>query len=694
MALFRQSCSQCGANIPRKARFCPECGAPQDAGETTCGQCGRDVPISATFCPYCGRQMSEASPPDVADNRWRRRAEDFATRVTIDDVRGFFAREVIVEPGTQAVILADGANLGVVGPGRYTMDTLVERAEVFLQLRSANRVEAILVDTAGADLRFDVTRLFTADPLAVTLTCQTVVELGNPIRFLQHLMKGQRRYGLEQLRNYLYVEVENAAQEWIDPYSVRDLANNLKLKDELELALEAHLRRTTERTGLELVQVRALDLAHEYEDRVTGERAKAFLQISEKEAELENRKRLFDVFKEEQLQELAEETAEVEQYERRAVIWDRMRQAVLSDRMAEIETEDELEAFLREQDKKKLIRDKEYEDLKRTFREEQEDHQLQRQFLLRKLEIERQKELDRVELEGETELLKKRIKRREMELQAQLQEERMKALERKKTEIEVRQQELDIALQEAQTQAEINSVQREQDRLDGELGIHLLELMDARKLKKRREEMLLEAEREENALERQIRMERARHEMEIERLQQLSEASTELLISVSDAQQAQMLAELQRTETLSGMSEEQILALAAENSPEVARAFQEKFQGLSAEQQAEMYERMLEDRDAAKEQLAEALRESAQMQQETAFKAMDTQRDISVAYAESGGEAPVVVTPGMGMGTATTPTGGTGRAIVCPRCHLESPVGIKYCQNCGYEFFGSEEGGQ
>jgi acyl-CoA reductase-like NAD-dependent aldehyde dehydrogenase len=142
------------------------------------------------------------------------------------------------------------------------------------------------------------------------------------------------------------------------------------------------------------------------------------------------------------------------------------------------------------------------------------------------------------------------------------------------------------------------------------------------------------------------------------------------------------------------MSEEQILALAAENSPEVAKAFQEKFQGLSAEQQAEMYERMLEDRDAAKDQLAEALQESAQMQQETAFKAMETQRDISVAYAESGSETPVVVTPGMGMGTAATPTGGTGRAIVCPRCHLESPVGIKYCQNCGYEFFGQEEGGQ
>jgi len=174
--------------------------------------------------------------------------------------------------------------------------------------------------------------------LAVDLTCRAVTRVGNPVLFLQTLMKARRRYGLEQLRDYLYVEIENAAQEWISPYSISDLATKMRLKDELELALDTHLRHTTERTGLELVQVRALDLAHEYLDRVTNERAKAFLQISEEEAKLENRKRLFDVLTERDLQELAEETAKVAQHERRTVVWDRMRRAVLSDRMAELRT--------------------------------------------------------------------------------------------------------------------------------------------------------------------------------------------------------------------------------------------------------------------------------------------------------------------------------------------------------------------
>jgi hypothetical protein len=277
-----------------------------------------------------------------------------------------------------------------------------------------------------------------------------------------------------------------------------------------------------------------------------------------------------------------------------------------------------------------------------------------------------------------------------MELRHQLAEERTRALERKRTQVELRRKELDIALQEAKTQAEIENIRREQDRLDGELGIHLLELMKMQKVRIRREEMLLEAEREEKALERRLREERAHHEAEMERLQQLGEMSVEALISVTDAQQAQMLVELKETEALAGMTEEQILARAAEHSPEVARAFQEKFRALSAEQRTEMYERMLADREAASGQLAEALREAAQMQQETAFRAMETQRDISVAYAQSGGESPVIVTPGAsGAGVVTSAAGTTGRAMVCPRCHLESPVGVKYCQNCGYEFFGS-----
>ena len=695
MSIFgsgKPTCSVCGAAVKPGINFCPACGAALSGGRVKCGSCGRQVPADSQFCPHCGQGVSTSAPPKVDKaNRWRKGDEDFATRIEVTDLHGLFRRHLIIEPGTRAIILVDGANHGTLPPGKYTFDDIGKNLKAMINLNTSKVLTAILIDDGPCEMQFDVPSLFTTDPLRIGFTCQVVVQLDPaedaPFRFINAMLKSRRALTLADMRQYLYPEIRDVAQAFIGQQSVKDLNTSLQLKREMEQDIEMALNRTFERSGLIFDALRTLNFAHEEYDEVGRIREKYFLEVSKAEADLAGGKLLFEVRNEAELQAIAEETAKIEHYERRIELWARMRQAVLSDRMDEVRTEDEFEAFMREQDKARLIRDEEYEDLKRTFAEETEDHELQRRYLVRKIEMERQMELDRMQLEGELELLELRLKRREVELRAQLNEERIQALERKQIEVEGRQKELGIALQEAKTQAEIEAIQREQDKLDGELGVYMLELMDARKNKKERQEMLLEAEREENALGRRLREEAQRHQQEMERLLLLSQGSVEFLISVSGSEQAGLLAELKRTETLSGMSEEQILALAAEHSPEVAKAFQEKFQALSAEKQTEMYERMLKDKEGAAEQLTEALREASRMQQETAFKAMETQRDISVAYAQSGGQTPVIVTPGAGTGVVAGPGEIGGRVTVCPRCHTESPVGVKYCQNCGFEFF-------
>jgi len=279
MGLFGGTCGRCGATIAPSARTCPECGARQEAGEARCDNCGPDV--------------GGATGPAIVDNRWRRGEEDFFTVISIEDARGFFAHEFIVEPGTQAFLLADGACLGTVGPGRFTISNL----------RSAQRVEAILVDVADTDLQVTVNGLLTGDPLAVDLTCRVVTRVGDPVRLLQSLIEAQSRYGMEHLRDYLCLEVQGTAQEWMSGHSVAELAADMRLRDELKVALGATLRETMARTGLELVQVRPVAFAHEYLDRVTGEPAWAYLQVSEEQAKLQGRRRLFDVMQEQELQQ-------------------------------------------------------------------------------------------------------------------------------------------------------------------------------------------------------------------------------------------------------------------------------------------------------------------------------------------------------------------------------------------------------
>lgn len=50
-------CTACGAQIPAGSKFCPECGAKQNAG-TFCTECGAQIPAGSKFCPECGAKQA------------------------------------------------------------------------------------------------------------------------------------------------------------------------------------------------------------------------------------------------------------------------------------------------------------------------------------------------------------------------------------------------------------------------------------------------------------------------------------------------------------------------------------------------------------------------------------------------------------------------------------------------------------
>ncbi|MGA9140622.1 MAG: SPFH domain-containing protein [Methanocella sp.] len=49
-------CSKCNANVPDGAKFCPSCGAKQEAA-AFCPNCGAKLPPGAKFCPSCGQKL-------------------------------------------------------------------------------------------------------------------------------------------------------------------------------------------------------------------------------------------------------------------------------------------------------------------------------------------------------------------------------------------------------------------------------------------------------------------------------------------------------------------------------------------------------------------------------------------------------------------------------------------------------------
>jgi hypothetical protein len=713
MNIFRSksTCGQCGKEYPGNSNFCPFCGAPGAGGKTRCGHCGAQVTSGDRFCHLCGRDLAAEQHPTMVGQTWSRGSSDFAARVDVEDVPGLFKRTVTVEPGTNAILIQAGRNMGVMPPGQYTLDTLLSR----IGLSKDKPVTSILVDVGDTDLQFTLDDLYTVDPVRIALDCHIVLQLHNPVLFLTNLMRSARAYTLDQLRDFLGGEVDNAAREYVRQRKIQDLNSSVNAKRDIELDVEAHINRTLEETGLRLVQVRTLNYRCEKLDATRQTTEEYYLEISSHEAKLNGKQLLFEVLKREDVQALAEETQKVQVYEQRAALYDRMRTAVLSDKMNEVRNEQDLEKFLQGIDRDRLLRGNEMEEFKRDFAERKQDHDLARAHLA-KLGLERDYERRQAELRLRTDLSVS-------QLQADLNVERQRVEGR--LEIETRRSQLELALrrqqadfgreqqklddvtrrerevEQARAQAEIEGIEREQDRLDLELGMLALEKLKAKQrldeeernrieLERKARDLEIEIRRLDAELERRLRLERQQQEFELSKLERFATLSTDALIAVSGPEQGRMLTQLKETEALKGMSEEQILARAAEHSPQVAAAFAEKFRS-NPEMQKQvvaLYERMLaEQKDTAAGRDAmqrDVLAELRQMFE----RALESQRDIATAFARQQPQGTTVVMP-QGGGSAPFVAGGVGlsqgthEVVFCKECHSKWEVGTLYCPRCG-----------
>ena len=712
MALFSKKCPSCGhANSPQ-AGFCAQCGTPMGGGEVICGACNTSNRSDSRYCKKCGRDLSANAAPEIRDQRWARREGEFAVRIEADDLPGLLRRGIAVQMGTNAMLVEDGANRGVLGPGQHTLDSLDERLLNWISLARNKKVSVLLVDVNPAELEFNLGGIFTNDPIGIGLSLHLQTRIEEPARFLVQMLASRERYSLEDLRVYLYPEVARVAETWIGQHSVQELAEDLSLKDKLELALEEALKPTLARLGLKFIDVRTLDLNLEHLDRIKGVRSRYSLQITEAEAEAQGKQRLVDVMKQLNLQKLAEETARVEDEENRAELFKRMRYAVMSGKMDEARSEADFDTFLDDMDRKKLLREKERVDLLRTWKEEAEDHELSRGYLVEKLRIEQdyqtkkvaltsQGDLDQTRLDNEITLARKRAdfefeqKRKIVEGEFLLERERQRIEDEKiKAGIEIEhlqhQQELADDVDAAKAGIELLDAMKKVRRLDEE---ERLRIQRVHEFEMKKTDLEIELKRFEIA-------ERARdseREHELKRMEVLGHLGAEALISVSGAEQSKILAGLKKTEALKGMTEEQILAAAAAESPDVAHALQEKFRAMAEGQlsgrEAKLYERLMAGNKDELARVNDMWLKLSEREKSTAEHAMDKLADVAQSFARGQGGTPVVITDSSGSRVISS-TGGrtdgdsTEGSKNCPKCGRFVLADAHFCQYCGNKFEG------
>ena len=621
-------CSQ-GHENPAGSNFCESCGEKISGGQVVCPHCRAANDSGANFCKKCGKPISDNKSTDIKGMKWQRGVDDFATRVDVEDLQGILKKGLVVEQGTKALLFINGELAEELQPGKYDLGGISAKLKNYDLTRTAT---AILIDSGDVELNLNITGIYTKDPLNIDVICKVIAQIENPTSFFNNIMKGKRNYSISELRGSLYDELQSALNAAIGNKSVTDLNWDLSLKREFEVSIENHLKTTFQRNGLTFIRLRTIDYRFKGFDKVAGIYEEAFLQVSEEEAKLQGRKRLFDVFDKDQIQDIFEETKKAEHYEKRIEVWQRLKQLANSDKMNEVKSADDLDVYIQEINKGKWLREDEIEDLKNSYAK----NKMSREFLLKRIDLEQELEYERIKLVGkenvELERYEVEAKRKRIELQESLWKDKEAAASTR-----------DITVEDAKAGASVKDLEREADEKDMELGLKGLRAIKDMKTKQKRDEM----------------------DIETERLERLSKMGIEALITASDDEQARILVDLKKTEVLKGMSEDQILALGAKDSPALAKAFEEKFKSLSAEKQEQLYKEMIADKD-----------KSTKIMQEMFNKALETQRDVSVAAAQ--GVTPNVVYP---------PPGQTAQAgaevVICPKCKSKSTLSQKHCTNCG-----------
>ena len=641
---------------------------------------------------------------NIANNRWVRNTGDFAVNLGEKDLSGLFSRKIVIEEGTAGLLMIHGRYDQRLDPGEHTLE-----GGLGAILRSKNRKNIVLVSLGEVALELTLVRLLTKDP--VPFTVRTAVTLrftsGREAVFLSNFMSGRDAIGVNELKSLVYAELKEGAQDWAGRHTINELAEDLALRDELAMTLESHLRPLLDRYGLSFGRLEVKEFTCEIWDKSVEKRVETSLQVTQEQAELEGRKRLFDVAVERDIQDLAEETQKTATYEKRIELWQRMRRASDKEEMDKITSERDLEDFIRAADHDKVIKEDEFERFKIALEEAGEDKDRFRAHMLRIADMEEQNDykrkevaqhtaLSREEAEGELGLERLRL---ESSLETELKRVDLE-MERERREADHRrtQDELEAAaryereIQEAQTEAQTQGVARETSRLDAEMALAIEEKSAAQGRFDEQERTRIELDdraarqeqdlkAQEAALDLKLKELRDLHQRELETIGAYDGVSLHTLIAVSEDGKAPLLAELARTEALKDISPEQILAMAAAKSPELGGALAEMTTKGDNVQAKEMYERLLEEQKSASSQARETQQDMTRTMQEMFNKALETQSQVSQAFAQGISQpAPQAAQGGSAQpGTASGPQ----RVVVCRNCMAESDAGTRFCPNCG-----------
>ncbi|CAN7432361.1 hypothetical protein [Massilia sp. LjRoot122] len=281
----------------------------------SCPRCERKQGGDARYCPGCGLILgAPRNPPVLRENRWVAGPDELAVFFGVRELSGVFVKTLRV-PATARAYILQGDQATEVPQGEYEIEGFFTRLNHLLRDQHAE----ILVTRTGAlpvDFRFD--DVLTSEQLAVSVRLAVSLRIENVPAFARHFMTLPGTIGVNELRELLAAPMRQLAEEFVGARSIREMAGNRALREQLDERLQGGLRLLLAEYGLAVVKVDTVELRHDKYDANRARVGSLWLAADERHVQVEHAKQLDDLYDAEEWQRLrrAEQAARVRQRER------------------------------------------------------------------------------------------------------------------------------------------------------------------------------------------------------------------------------------------------------------------------------------------------------------------------------------------------------------------------------------------
>jgi hypothetical protein len=337
-------------------------------------------------------------------NHWDLPPDIFARRISINDLPGYFSKQLTIHSGVRTAIVDDGRDIGEVPPGTYVLESFKERLQRWWQ---AKQCDVISVRSEQQILEINSAPVLTADCLLVQYRTRVAVQLDDVMIFHRNLMGNRTEFTVQQL----HAHIAALLTDFISSYMKSLPLEGLRAPDatqKLDAWLAEQLAVYMKRFGLAFRQVLTLSIVHPEYDAELKRRGETKLREMASETDRRNDRiaaeeawqKVLRQDRDQQVEaayaelQIERETHELRVMRLRVQIRKGLRSAVLSDRMDKLNTAAELENFVRELDREKLLEDDELQQLKDTVQQDAEDRAALRKHLLERIAIEQKLDLD------------------------------------------------------------------------------------------------------------------------------------------------------------------------------------------------------------------------------------------------------------------------------------------------------------